>query len=93
MTAKQRNQYENVWQWKIIYYRDLLHAMTANTRYGYLYNYDASHYRPSVLFICVVKRSYITSYITLKQILHAKHWNFNNHSHIFTKFQHNKICF
>jgi len=47
--------------------------MTANTRYGYLYNYDASHYRPSVLFICVVKRSYITSYITLKQILHAKH--------------------
>jgi hypothetical protein len=34
MKAKQ-HEYENVWQWKII--EICLHAMTANTRYGYLY--------------------------------------------------------
>jgi len=41
-----------------------LHAMTANTRYGYLYNYEALHYLSSVLSISVVKRSYFM----LKQI-------------------------
>jgi len=57
MTAKESNEYENLWQCKII--EICLHAMTANTRYSYLYNYDALHFLSSVLFINVVNRSYI----------------------------------
>jgi hypothetical protein len=40
-------------------YRDLLACYTANIRDCYLYNYNALHYLSSVLFICLVKRSYI----------------------------------